>query len=79
MLKRIDRRSFTAKDQSGRTHHLVKVVEIIDVANFTDPNAEVEGTWRIETKRGERLRQIDKGKFKLEDGTELTSDDPIAM
>lgn len=79
-LKRIDyERSFTAVDEDGNEHEIEIYVEILDAGHMQNPSAEEEGLRTLQTKQGEHVNRIEKGKYViLNMGTELTSNDPDA-
>ena len=73
------KQSFQAIDDNGVAHTLHVFVKIIDVANFDDPNAELEGMKSYRTADGKAVNRLEKGKYKIvSTGQVLCSEDPSA-
>jgi hypothetical protein len=80
MLKEVRHKfSFGAVDDSGEHHQLHVFVDILDVASFRDPNAEIEGQTRIVTDKVEVVNRLEQGEYEVVvSGLRLRSDDPLA-
>lgn len=81
MLKEVRRKeSFPARDEKGLVHQVDVLVEILDMGHMDDPNAEIEGMKRLQTRNGEPLNYRAKGKYEFaRTGRMLVSDHPEAV
>lgn len=71
--------SVRAYDEQGHAWDLDLYVDVTDAGNSGDPHAEAVGPATIQTKGGQPVLRMEKGRYKLIiSGTLLHSDDPEA-
>ena len=80
MASRIDKRgSFKAFDGTGREHVIYKTTEVLIIGPMGQPGSELDNISYLKTANGRTVNRKEKGKYVfLDDGTELTSNDPNA-
>jgi hypothetical protein len=79
-IKRTELRdTFEAKDSAGTAHLLYTFIVIVDAAQNSDPNVEIEGFYTYQMEDGREVRRHRKGEYKIWGSSEiLTSDAPNA-
>jgi hypothetical protein len=71
--------SFNAIDDDGETHALHVYGSMIDVSDFDNPNAEIEGLKQIQTDDGKHVNRLEQGRYQIvATGQTLRSTDPNA-
>jgi len=71
--------SFPTHDSSGNLRFVDHYVDLLDAGTLEDLDAEIEGLSQLQTREGEFVNRIVRGKYRIvATGEILTSTDPTA-